>query len=384
MSHIYLLCWFWAEIWWIKIELLCWDSTGRLLHHPCQSAAAAVFRNPWPRDADTPRASCHGAQTCRQGCLADRAGLPGCQYQMSDTREANENALWATEKMADEHTKDVVTFCFTEIIEGPDSLLVTNKGDKTPVAALLSRFDLDCFFPLNSCFFSMFVLNFKAPYSQHVDFGRREESHAFQAWRSALPRLRHSERHFIKSECQFFYILCSEINGCLIAPWGPAPGQRDWGRGGVPPDFLQRASGCGRRADLFCRRSTCALSAKPPMSDDEFWVFKVLSFGSLLQWLGIAGRLGLLVGRLCQTVWPDSFARMPSRRKASKNAITDLNAVKVSLLALKVSLLAVKVSLLAKSNSSLKQSIQWWWACSPRSLKSIGFKPPYVSQFSHP
>ena len=153
MSHIYLLCWFWAEIWWIKIELLCWDSTGRLLHHPCQSAAAAVFRNPWPRDADTPRASCHGAQTCRQGCLADRAGLPGCQYQMSDTREANENALWATEKMADEHTKDVVTFCFTEIIEGPDSLLVTNKGDKTPVAALLSRFELDCFFPLNSCFF---------------------------------------------------------------------------------------------------------------------------------------------------------------------------------------------------------------------------------------
>jgi hypothetical protein len=50
---------------------------------------------------------------------------------------------------------------------------------------------------------------------------------------------------------------------------------------------------------------------------------------------------------------------MPPRRKASENAITDLNAVKVSLLALKVSLLAVKVSLLAKSNSSsLKQSIQ--------------------------
>ena len=81
-----------------------------------------------------------------------RAGLPGCQYE--DThREANEIALWATKKMADEHTKDIVTFCFTEIIEGPDSLLVTNKGDKTPVAALLSRFDLDCFFPLNSCFF---------------------------------------------------------------------------------------------------------------------------------------------------------------------------------------------------------------------------------------
>ena len=36
------------------------------------SAAAAVFRNPWPRDADTPRASCHGAQTCRQGCLASQ------------------------------------------------------------------------------------------------------------------------------------------------------------------------------------------------------------------------------------------------------------------------------------------------------------------------
>lgn len=110
-----------------------------------------------------------------------RAGLPGCQYE--DThREANEIALWATKKMADKHTKDIVTFCFTEIIEGPDSLLATNKGDKTPVAALLSRFDLDCFSPLNSCFFfSVFVLNFKAPDSQHVDFGRREESHAFQA-----------------------------------------------------------------------------------------------------------------------------------------------------------------------------------------------------------
>ena len=83
-----------------------------------------------------------------------RAGLPGCQYE--DThREANEIALWATKKMADEHTKDIVTFCFTEIIEGPDSLLVTNKGDKKPVAALLSRFDLDCFSPLNSCFFSL-------------------------------------------------------------------------------------------------------------------------------------------------------------------------------------------------------------------------------------
>ena len=85
-----------------------------------------------------------------------RAGLPGCQYE--DThREANEIALWATKKMADEHTKDIVTFCFTEIIEGPDSLLVTNKGDKTPVAALLSRFDLDCFSPLNSCFFFLRV-----------------------------------------------------------------------------------------------------------------------------------------------------------------------------------------------------------------------------------
>ena len=80
-----------------------------------------------------------------------RAGLPGCQYD--DThREGNEIALWATRKMADEHTKDIVTFCFTEIIEGPDSLLVTNKGDKTPVAALLSRFDLDCLSPLNSFF----------------------------------------------------------------------------------------------------------------------------------------------------------------------------------------------------------------------------------------
>ena len=58
--------------------MLCWDSTSRLLHHPCQSAAA-VFRNPW-RDADTPRASCHSAETCRQGCLAHHsAGLPGCQ-----------------------------------------------------------------------------------------------------------------------------------------------------------------------------------------------------------------------------------------------------------------------------------------------------------------
>eukprot|EP00435_Cladocopium_sp_Y103_P075762 s119_g64.t1 len=58
-----------------------------------------------------------------------RASLPGCQYEMSQTQEANETiALWAMEKLADEHTKDVVTFCFTEIIEGPDSLLVTNKG----------------------------------------------------------------------------------------------------------------------------------------------------------------------------------------------------------------------------------------------------------------
>jgi hypothetical protein len=37
------------------------------------------------------------------------------------------------------------------------------------------------FSPLIPVFFSMFVLNFKAPYSQHVDFGRRDESHAFQA-----------------------------------------------------------------------------------------------------------------------------------------------------------------------------------------------------------
>ena len=187
-------------------------------------------------------------------------------------------------------------------------------------------------------------------------------------------------------------------NGCLIAP----EVQLQVKGIAVEVEFLRFSAAdfwlwttrrsCRRKAFSFQRRSTCAWSAKPPMSDDDFWVFKVLSFGSLLQWLGsllqwlgIAGRLGLLVGRLYQTVWPDSFSRMPPRRKASENAITDLNAVKVSLLALKVSLLAVKVSLLAKSNSSsLKQSIQWWWACSPRSLKSIGFKPPYVSHFSHP
>ena len=66
-----------------------------------------------------------------------RACLPGKQYQMSHTREANAIAKWVTEKLDEQCTKDAVTFCFTDIIEGPGSLLVMNKGQKTPVAALL-------------------------------------------------------------------------------------------------------------------------------------------------------------------------------------------------------------------------------------------------------
>lgn len=123
--------------------------------------------------------------------------------------------------MTDEHTKDVVTFCFTEIIEGPDSLLVTNKSDKTPVAALLSRFDLDCFFPLNSCFFSLCLSsNSRLLIHNMLILDDEKSLTPFKPEDQHFPDYvtQKGMRHFIKSECHFFYTLCSEINGCLIAP----------------------------------------------------------------------------------------------------------------------------------------------------------------------
>ena len=202
MSHIYLLCWFWVDYWIVMLGFHRQITAPSLSVCCCSCFQKSLATWRWHSE------SLLSWRWNLPARLPGRSFGPACLDVSTKTpTEKPMRLLFGRQRRWLMSTQRTLSrFASPRSSKGQTACWSRTKVTKHLWLRYLADLIWIAFPPLIPVFFSVFVLNFKAPYSQHVDFGRGDESHAFQAWRSALPRLWYSERHFIKSECQIFYI----------------------------------------------------------------------------------------------------------------------------------------------------------------------------------